>query len=97
MLMELPKNPIVTVKTGRDAELKPIIVDGRILDVQVLNRGRDYFSLPSISVETTGITTSGLTGSGAILRPVINDGKLTDVVVINSGIGYTASQTNLYV
>ena len=91
------KNPSVTVKTGREAELKPIIVDGRILDVQVLNRGRDYFSLPSISVETTGITTSGLTGSGAILRPVINDGKLTDVVVINSGIGYTASQTNLYV
>ena len=91
------KNPVVEVKVGRDAELKPIIVDGKILDVQVLNRGRDYFSLPSISVETTGITTTGLSGSGAILRPVITDGKLTDVVVINSGIGYSVDKTNLYV
>ena len=91
------KNPVVTVKTGRDAELKPIVVDGKIVDVQVLNRGKDYFSLPSISVETTGITTTGVTGSGAILRPVITDGKLTDVVVINSGIGYSVDKTNLYV
>ena len=91
------KNPAITIKVGRDAEIKPIIVDGKIVDAVVLNRGKDYFSSPEIEVETTGITTTGVTGNGAILRPVITNGKLTSVVVINGGIGYSADKTKLYV
>ena len=72
------------------------VVDGQIADVQVLNKGTDYYSLPHIVVETTGITTTGVYGNGAILRPVISNGRLTDVVVINPGVGYTAGNVNAY-
>ena len=91
------KNPVVEIKVGRDAEIKPIIVEGKIVDAVVLNRGKEYFSLPEIEIEATGITTTGVTGNGAILRPVITDGKLTSVVVINGGTGYSADKTKLYV
>ena len=91
------KNPRVEIKIGRNAEIKPIIVGGKIVDAVVLDRGKEYYSLPEIKVETTGITTTGITGNGAILRPVITNGKLTSVVVINGGIGYDVNKTNLYV
>ncbi len=91
------KNPSVSVQTGRNAEIKPIIVDGKIVDAVVLDRGKEYYSSPEIKVETTGITTTGITGNGAILRPVITDGKLTSVVVINGGTDYDADKTVLYV
>jgi len=90
------KDPLVRLETGKEAELGLSVVDGKIADVQVLNKGKEYYSLPDIVVETTGITTTGIYGNGAILRPVISDGKLTEVVVINSGIGYTAGQVNAY-
>ena len=38
------KNPTITIKVGRDAEIKPIIVDGKIVDAVVLNRGKDWTS-----------------------------------------------------
>ena len=63
-----------------------------------MNRGKNYFSLPEIKIEATGITTTGVYGSGAILKPVVDtSGKLQEVKVINSGIGYTGSQVSLSV
>ncbi len=90
------KDPLVKLETGKEAELGLSVVDGQIADVQVLNKGKEYYSLPDIVVETTGITTTGIYGNGAVLRPVISDGRLTEVVVINPGIGYTAGQVNAY-
>ena len=84
------------IKTGKDAELSASVVDGKIAEVSVLNKGTQYFSLPKLVVEATGITTSGVIGNGAILKPVIKDGKLDKVVVINPGIGYTSGLLNVY-
>ena len=72
-ILNLQKKPIVTLKNGKEAQITPIIADGKIIDVQVLNRGYDYYSTPSITI--TG------TGSGAILRPVVEDGKIKNVIV----------------
>ena len=95
-ILNLEKNPIVTIENGKGAELKPSVVDGKIVDVQVLNKGSEYYSSPKIVVETTGITTTGVFGNGAVIRPVISDGKLIDVVIVNSGIGYTSGSVNVY-
>ncbi|GIS09168.1 MAG: hypothetical protein CM15mP113_2980 [Pseudomonadota bacterium] len=46
--------PKVTIENGRFAEFKPIIVNGRITDVAVVNRGREYNSSPEIRVLNTG-------------------------------------------
>ena len=91
------RNPEVTIKNGVNGVVKASVVDGKIVDVHVLNRGQDYNSPPEIKVEVTGITTTGVIGNGAVLKPVVTDGRLTDVEVINSGIGYTSNQLTLSV
>lgn len=87
--LNLRKRPVVTIKNGKEAQLSPIIINGRIQQVQVLNSGYEYTSLPSLEVKGDG--------NGAVLRPVIENEKLVDVVVINTGIGYSSANTNIKV
>ena len=79
--------PDVKITSGRDASVKPIIVNGKIESVLITNQGREYSSTPDIKVISTG------EGSGAILRPVIENKKLTEVIVVNTGIGYSSATT----
>ena len=81
--------PKVEIITGRNAEFKPIIVDGKIVDVVVVNRGRDYFSIPELVVTSSGA------GSGAVVRPVVDDGRVIDAVVTNTGVGYDILTTEV--
>ena len=85
------KKPEITVKTGKGAELKPIIDGGKIINVQVTNTGSEYTSPPDLEVVGIG------SGTGAKLRAVVVDQKVTDVVVLNTGIGYTAATTSIKV
>jgi len=97
-VLNLQKNPKVTVENGKGAIVSGSIVGGKVVDVQVLNRGQQYYSLPEITVDAVGFTTTNVKGNGAVLKPSINsEGKLTSVDVINSGIGYTASQVTFTV
>ena len=82
-------NPKIDILNGKNAELRPVIVNGKILEVIVANQGSDYNSLPDVVVVTTG------QGTGAIVRPVINNGRITDAIVINSGIGYDNLNTRI--
>ena len=82
-------NPKIDILNGKNAELRPVIVNGKILEVIVANQGSDYNSLPDVVVVTTG------EGTGAIIRPVINNGRITDAIVINSGIGYDNLNTRI--
>ncbi|GIS09201.1 MAG: hypothetical protein CM15mP113_3310 [Pseudomonadota bacterium] len=81
--------PKVTIENGKFAEFKPIIVNGRITDVAVVNRGREYNSAPEIRVISTG------TGAGAVVRPVIENGQVIDAIVTNTGIGYSSVATEV--
>ena len=85
------KKPISKIKKGKNAQLNPIIVNGKIEEVQILNKGKDYTSTPDITIEDP----SG--GVGAILRPVMKEGKIDDVIVINTGLGYNESTTSIFV
>ena len=85
-------NPQVTIQNGRTAEVKPIIEGGKIIDAFVVNKGKEYWSLPELTV-----VGSGTTGSGVQLKPVINElGQLDDIIVINPGIGYSTN-TSIFV
>ena len=81
--------PKISIKNGVNAEFKPIIIDGRIVDVVVVNRGREYNSSPELRVISTGL------GAGAVVRPVLLDGKVVDAIVTNTGIGYSATDTEV--
>ena len=91
--LNLHTKPLIDVSEGKSAQLSPIITNGRIQVIQILNKGSGYFSLPELVVEDT----SAIPGTGAILKPVINNGQLTDVVVLNGGIGYSFNTTKIYV
>ena len=91
--INLERKPLVTIKNGKDAQLKPIIINGNINSVNIQFGGSEYFSAPDLEV----FDNSG-SGSGAILRPVISsEGKITDVKIINTGIGYSSTSTGIKV
>ena len=83
--------PEIKILNGKNGEIKPVIVNGRVEDVAVVNRGSEYFSTPDLEVKDAG------SGSGAIVRPVIEDGKIIDAIVINSGIGYNSLTSEINV
>ena len=81
--------PKVKIENGRFAEFKPIVVNGKITDVAVVNRGREYNSSPEIRVISTGA------GAGAVIRPVVENGQVIDAIVTNTGIGYDSNTTEV--
>ena len=83
------RGPDTFIQNGKEAEINPIVSGGKIIEVQVLNKGKEYYSLPEIKI--TG------SGNGVKVRPVISGGKLIEVVVINQGIGYSSANTFGYV
>ena len=87
--LNVHKRPQVTIKNGKNAQLRPTITNGRITDVQVLYGGLEYYSTPDLVISGSGI--------GAILRPVVSDNRITDVIVVNSGVGYTSTNTKIKV
>ena len=88
-ILNYQKKPSVSVKNGKNAQFKPIIINGRIEDVAIQYGGSEYYSTPDIVV-------SGV-GTGAILKPIVEDNKVTDVLVINAGVGYSTSDTTISV
>ena len=80
-------NPKVDILNGRLGGVKPIIENGKVVDVAVLDQGMEYNSIPDIIINSSG------TGEGAIVRPIISEGRLVDAIVISSGIGYDQATT----
>jgi len=91
-ILNFENKPIISIKTGKNAQLEPIIVNGRIDSVNLQYGGEQYFSVPSVNV----IDSSGK-GSGASLRPIIINNRISSVEVINPGIGYSSLDTSISV
>ncbi len=90
-ILNLEKSITVSVKTGKEAELKPIITDGKISYVEIQTKGREYSSAPDLEVVGIG------TGLGAKLRAVVTDGKITDVIILEGGLQYQQDKINIKV
>ena len=88
-IINFHRRPLVSVrKQTSEALLKPIISDGLIVDVQILNAGKGYANDIDIVVRSES-------GKYAELYPTIVDGKITQISVINSGINYDKTNTTL--
>ena len=90
-ILNLEKSITVNVKTGKEAQLKPIVTDGKISYVEVQTRGREYTSAPDLEVVGLG------TGLGAKLRAVVSDGKISDVIILEGGLQYQQDKINIKV
>jgi hypothetical protein len=86
-ILNLHRRPQIIVKNGKESQFKPTIKNGRIIDVQVLYGGKEYYSTPDLIVSGNGV--------GALIRPIIENNKIVDVVVINPGSGYTSETTSV--
>ena len=88
-VLNFHKKPKLTINKGYGGQLKPIIVNGRIVAVQVQSKGSFYS--PGIELDISG------DGIGCSLRPVVIDGKIESVIVVNGGIGYNKSNTSIII
>jgi hypothetical protein len=84
------RQPNITLNSGTGAEIRPVILNGSIVNVFVVNPGIGYNSPPDIFIESP-------TGSSAILVPIVNEGLLVEVKVVSGGIGYEQSTTTMIV
>ena len=88
-IINYERQPNIVLGIGTGAQLSPVVSNGRITQVLVLNRGNNYNSPPDINVFGKGLTAS--------LVPVIGNGKIVDVRVQNSGVGFSTIGTSLEV
>lgn len=83
------RKPNVYLNSGKNAILEPIIINGGISEVVILNGGSGYTSIPDIKISGKGVFAS--------LRAVISGGKIINVEVLDSGKNYEKNDTILTV
>ena len=88
-ILNFEKKPNISIKSGKNAELKPIVIGTELTNVNIEFGGKEYSSIPDLIVKD--VSGRDELGSGAELRPVISNGKIVDVKVINPGIGYSTT------
>lgn len=94
-VVNIHKNPDTFVKDVHYSDnlfesravLKPIVVNGEIVNVSILNTGSDYSEDIEIVIEGEG--------KYAKLLPNIVDGEIISVTIISSGAGYNQDTTRL--
>ena len=79
-IINYKKQPNATLLNGKNAAVKPVIKNGKIVSVIIVNGGSEYYSIPQVKVLGKG--------SGAILTPIIENNVLSEVKVISGGGGY---------
>ena len=87
--MDFQRRPDVGISTITfRALLKPIIIGGAIVDVQILANGKGYR-------EDSDIIITSPTGNFADIRPIVEDTRITGVQILDGGVGYNSSDTIL--
>ena len=79
--------PIVTLSRGSDGQLVPIVSNGKIVEVLVNSKGRDYNSPPILTIIGDG--------TGAVITPIVENGQIQSIKVIEGGIGYNFDTTSI--
>ena len=75
------RQPNVLLLNGKSAQAKPIIKNGKIVEVIITNSGSEYYSTPKVSIIGSG--------SGAVLTPIIENNRLKSIKVIYGGGNYS--------
>ena len=90
-IINFSRDPNVTLNSGSESKLIPIINAGKIVEILINNPGKDYNSPPNLDILTNG------NGVGAVLTPILENGQIKSVKVIESGVGYDKNNTSIIV
>jgi len=88
-IINFNRQPNIEFKSGKDAQLTPIISNSRIVDVVVNDGGSEYNSPPNLIIHGEG--------GFAALTPIIDNGRIVSVSVQNGGLGYISGSTKIEV
>jgi len=86
-ILNYHQKPDLTIKTGKNAALRPIISNGRIIDVEIESSGTEYYSTPDVIISGDGF--------GAQITLDISNGQVRNAIVTKTGIGYSDSTTSI--
>jgi hypothetical protein len=87
-IINFHKRPFVGLSSiTSEALLKPIIIGGSIVDIQIVNRGRGYR-------EDAYIVVNG-SGQFAEIESVIENGSIISTNILSGGIGYASTNTTV--
>jgi hypothetical protein len=84
-ILNYKREPVIEVSVGKNAELIPIVSNGKIVEVLINNPGSEYNSPPDLIVSGQGF--------GAYLTAVVKNGQIKEVKIIDSGAGYVQDTT----
>ena len=77
------RTPTITVDTGKNAEISPVInARGEISDVVIVEGGTDYSTAPEIVINGSG--------KFAKMRATVTGGAITSIEILYKGKGYSA-------
>jgi len=85
-VVNFDRQPDITLRSGENAQLIPVVDNGIITDIIIQSSGNGYNSPPDITINSS-------TGRNAALTPIIRDGKIVDVVIAKGGIGYSSADS----
>ena len=86
-VLNLDRQPTITINSGSNAQVKPIINNGKITEVIILNSGTGYDTPPDLRINGDG--------QGAVLVPIVSNGLLTEVRVSEPGSGFSVANTSI--
>ena len=86
-IINFNREPQVTLVSGKEAQLQPVVVNGSITEVVIMSKGQKYNAAPTLTILGDGI--------GAVITPVFENNELTDVKVIHGGNGYDQASTSI--
>ena len=86
-VINLDRQPTITINGGKNAQVKPIINNGKITQVIILNSGYGYDTPPDLVINGDG--------QGAVLVPIVSNGSLSEVIVSEPGGGFDISNTSI--
>jgi hypothetical protein len=83
------RQPTFNILKGSNAQVTPIVSEGKIVDILINNPGFGYNSIPDFEIIGSG--------TGAIITPIIRDGSLIKFNIISGGTGYTQGSTSIII
>ena len=86
-IINLDKQPKISLESGTECQLKPIVNNGKIVQIIVLRSGSNYISPPDLIINGAGF--------GAVLTPVLENGSVRAVNILESGSGYDPADISI--
>ena len=88
-ILNFDRQPDISFDSGSNAQLFPVVSNGKIIDIIVQNSGTGYNSPPDLEIVGDG--------SFAKIIPIIENGSIISSNILSGGIGYNQGSTQIII